>query len=106
MATELYTIGYEGLSISEFVGLLKKHGIACLIDVRELPISRKAGFSKTPLNDRLLKSNIQYCHIKELGSPREVRYKLKEDLNYNSFFEKMERYLSTKISAIQTAHKY
>jgi uncharacterized protein (DUF488 family) len=47
-ASELFTIGYEGRGIGDFVGYLKHFKISCLIDVREIPISRKPGFSKKP----------------------------------------------------------
>jgi uncharacterized protein (DUF488 family) len=47
--SELLTIGYEGREINEFVKYLKQYNISCLIDIREIPISRKKGFSKSAL---------------------------------------------------------
>lgn len=44
---ELLTIGYEGRKIDEFIERLKEFNISRLIDVREIPFSRKPGFSKT-----------------------------------------------------------
>ncbi len=70
---KLFTIGYEGRDIDEFVSLLKDNGITRLIDVREIPFSRKKGFSKSRLNERLQNENIDYVHIKALGSPSEIR---------------------------------
>ena len=70
---KLYTIGYEGRDIDEFVSLLKDNRITRLIDVREIPFSRKKGFSKSRLNERLQNENIDYVHIKALGSPSEIR---------------------------------
>jgi uncharacterized protein (DUF488 family) len=50
MATsQVFTIGYEGRDIDEFVICLKDFNITRLIDVRELPLSRKRGFSKSTL---------------------------------------------------------
>ena len=50
--TTLYTIGYEGLSLPRFITILQNYHIHTLVDVRELPLSRKPGFSngkiKTP----------------------------------------------------------
>ena len=51
----LYTIGYEGRKIDEFVVNLKSSHVKMLIDVRELPLSRKKGFSKNKLKEKLEK---------------------------------------------------
>lgn len=37
----LFTIGYAGKSIEEFLFCLKKHGIDCLVDVRSNPVSKQ-----------------------------------------------------------------
>jgi Protein of unknown function, DUF488 len=41
-----------------FLGALRKHGIRTVVDVRELPLSRKPGFSKKTLADRLLLNGV------------------------------------------------
>ena len=40
-----------------------------MIDVRALPLSRRPGFSKTPLRNALGESGIDYVHLKALGTP-------------------------------------
>ena len=47
--TELATIGYEGSAIEDFIATLKLANIEILLDVREIPLSRKKGFSKNAL---------------------------------------------------------
>lgn len=51
MATtqHLFTFGYEGLDIDAFVDRALAAGVRTIVDVRELPLSRKKGFSKNPL---------------------------------------------------------
>jgi uncharacterized protein (DUF488 family) len=71
--TLLYTIGYEGLDISEFLSELGAYGIRQIIDVRELPLSRKRGFSKSPLSEALSREGIGYIHVKPLGDPKPGR---------------------------------
>lgn len=44
--TSLFTFGYEGLTIEAFIARLNEAGVRTIIDVRELPLSRKKGFSK------------------------------------------------------------
>ncbi len=79
----LYTIGYEGLSLEQFITVLKENDIKRIIDVREYPVSRKTGFSKNILNASLVFFDVDYTHIKNLGCPKEVRntYKLTQDWN-------------------------
>ncbi|QJX02842.1 DUF488 domain-containing protein [Alcanivorax sp. IO_7] len=65
----LHTAGYEGVDIETFVGRLLDAGVDQVIDVRQYPISRKRGFSKTALSKCLAGAGIDYCHLRELGCP-------------------------------------
>lgn len=71
--TVIHTIGYEGSSIDEVLATLGAAGVDLLIDVRELPLSRKRGFSKSTLRDRLGSSGIDYVHLRGLGDPKPGR---------------------------------
>lgn len=73
MIKTLFTIGYEGSSIEDFVGTLKKAEISMIVDVREYPASRKKGFSKNVLAKILENNDIGYVHLKGLGDPKEGR---------------------------------
>jgi uncharacterized protein (DUF488 family) len=44
-ALNVLTIGYEGVSLADFLATLKAAGVQLLLDIRELPISRRKGFS-------------------------------------------------------------
>ena len=90
---KLFTIGYEGAALGDFVRALKAAEINVLLDVRELPISRRKGFSKTVLGDALTKAGIVYRHEKQLGSPRTIRHRLREDGNYSRFSREFNRHL-------------
>jgi hypothetical protein len=48
-------------------------GVERLVDVRELPLSRRRGFSKTALSDALRAAGIDYVHVKALGTPKPNR---------------------------------
>ncbi|MBN1804164.1 MAG: DUF488 domain-containing protein [Sedimentisphaerales bacterium] len=106
MYRKLYTIGYEGLDINSFVKTLQDEAINCILDVRELPLSRKKGFSKNSLADKLNEKNINYIHFKELGSPSDLRKILKETKNYSTFFKKMSQYIDSNSDVIHRAHEY
>ncbi len=66
----LYTVGYEGADLSDFLATLKAHKIKQIIDVRELPLSRRRGFSKNVLASALAELGINYLHLKSLGDPK------------------------------------
>ena len=40
----IFTIGYEGTTVPEFIAALKGAGVERVIDVRALPLSRASGF--------------------------------------------------------------
>jgi uncharacterized protein (DUF488 family) len=91
--TKLFTIGYEGTDLPEFLATLKRARASVLLDVRELPISRRKGFSKTVLQRALAEVGIAYRHEKRLGSPKAVRYELRENWDYKRFFLKFSQHL-------------
>jgi uncharacterized protein (DUF488 family) len=69
----IFTIGYESTTMPEFVAALKSAGVERVIDVRALPLSRRPGFSKTPLSCALAEAGIEYVHLKALGTPADGR---------------------------------
>lgn len=69
----IFTIGYEGTTVAEFIEALQKAGVKRVIDVRALPLSRRPGFSKSPLRAALEQAAIEYVHLKSLGTPAEGR---------------------------------
>jgi len=70
---KIYTIGYEGATMEEFLSALRTAGVARVIDVRALPLSRRPGFSKSPLAASLKEAGIEYVHLKALGTPKAGR---------------------------------
>ena len=69
----LFTIGYQGSTPIEFVERLRAAGVKRVVDVRELPLSRRAGFSKSQLAAALASAGIEYEHVRALGNPKANR---------------------------------
>lgn len=86
----LFTIGYEGASAEQVVQTLVNLGIEVLADVRELPLSRKKGLSKTSLAALLADAGIEYRHFKQLGDPKPGR-----DAARSGDFRTFERVFNT-----------
>jgi uncharacterized protein (DUF488 family) len=82
----LYTIGYEGAEISEFLETLQACGIRRVIDIRDVPVSRKPGFSKKSLSAALERQGIGYTHLKSLGDPKAGRDAMRRG-DYSAFVE-------------------
>ncbi len=70
---KLFTIGYEGATVGEFLAALQSAGVERVIDVRAIPNSRRPGFSKTPLRNALAEAGIDYVHLRALGTPADGR---------------------------------
>ena len=97
---DIYTIGYEGLSIEKFSDALMKENVSVVVDVRNLPLSRKKGFSKTSLSDHLDKNNIDYVNIRGLGAPKAMREELKATNDYKSFFSRFRESIKPRQNLI------
>jgi uncharacterized protein (DUF488 family) len=65
----IFTIGYEATTMADFIAALSSAGVAQVIDVRALPLSRRPGFSKSPLRAALAEAGIDYVHLRALGTP-------------------------------------
>jgi uncharacterized protein (DUF488 family) len=72
--TKISTTGYEQHRTPDsLVTALAAAGVRRLVDVRELPLSRRRGFSKTKLGDVLCEAGIAYEHVRPLGNPKPLR---------------------------------
>ena len=75
MPNIIYTIGYTGFSIDEFVATLKTHQINVVIDVRSSPYSKYySDYNKESLECRLKTEGIYYRnYAKEFGARQESK---------------------------------
>ena len=96
----IFTIGYEGIDLARFLALLAHHGIETLVDIREMPLSRKPGFSKTALRAAVNLSGFEYMHIAALGCPKDVRNQYKADGDWSRYKKGFLRYLNSQETAI------
>jgi uncharacterized protein (DUF488 family) len=68
------SIGYERYRVNtDFAARLRDAGVECLIDVRQLPISRRRGFAKSALAEAIAGVGVEYVHMRELGNPKPTR---------------------------------
>ncbi|MDK9706156.1 MAG: DUF488 domain-containing protein [Desulforhopalus sp.] len=89
----IYTIGYEGLHIEEYINRLIRKDIKLLCDVRQNPLSRKYGFSKRNLAALLPKFGIEYLHLPGLGIESKIRKGLTNSNDVNILFDNYKKNL-------------
>jgi uncharacterized protein (DUF488 family) len=97
---ELMTIGYEALTPPEFFGILERCRVSLLVDVRELPISRKPGFAKAALSASMAQRGLNYKHVAELGCPRDIRHEYREDGDWARYTIRFKSYLNMQEEAL------
>lgn len=84
--TILFTIGYEGISLEEYLNRLLKNDVKVLVDVRNNPLSMKYGFSKSQLQRYCNSLEIEYAHYPEVGIQSEQRQELNTQADYDNLF--------------------
>jgi len=97
--SHLYTFGYEGLDIDAFISRLHEVGIQTILDVRELPLSRKKGFSKSSFSERLSDANVGYLHAPTLGCPKEIRDRYRKDSDWAEYTRAFQAYMVSQVAA-------
>ena len=102
----LFTFGYEGHTIEGFIARLKKAGVTVVVDVRELPLSRKKGFSKTAFAVALENAGIVYSHLPTFGCPKPIRNQYKIDGNWKRYEKAFNSYIATQTSAVEGLAKF
>jgi uncharacterized protein (DUF488 family) len=97
----VFTIGYEGLDIDTFLSLLDQHGIETIVDIRELPLSRKRGFSKNALAIALESAGFGYIHVHALGCPKPVRDRYRVDADWKRYTRGFQKHLRGQQDALE-----
>jgi uncharacterized protein (DUF488 family) len=82
----LFTIGYEGISLEEYLNKLLINDVKVLCDVRKNSLSMKYGFSKSQLQKACIGTGIEYIHFPEVGIESNKRQELETQADYDKLF--------------------
>jgi uncharacterized protein (DUF488 family) len=74
---KVFTIGYAAHTPTTLIDRIKTTGVEVMLDVRELPLSRRPGFSKSVLAKAAEDRGVEYRHFKSLGVPSLLRKRRK-----------------------------
>jgi len=104
--TMLFTIGYEGISLEEYLNRLLKNDVKVLVDVRNNPVSMKYGFSKNQLQLFCENLGIRYVHFPEVGIQSEQRRELNTQADYDQLFTvyRQNNLTQTRASQVKIAN--
>lgn len=100
--TILFTIGYEGISLEEYLVRLLRNDVKILVDVRNNPLSMKYGFSKSQLQKYCGYLGIQYVHFPEVGIQSDQRQELNSQNDYDKLFSVYRKNNLSKTTDAQT----
>jgi len=84
----LYTIGYEGITLEEYLNKLISNDVRVLVDVRNNPMSMKYGFTKSQLLNACTSVGIEYIHFPDVGIVSDQRQELTCQQDYDKLFNK------------------
>ncbi len=102
-AKTVFTLGYEGLTQTEFIGRLTRAGVVRVLDLRELPLAHKPGFSKSGMAKGLAKAGIGYTHLPALGAPKPVRHAYRASGDLARFLRAYKAHLAGQKTALEDA---
>jgi uncharacterized protein (DUF488 family) len=89
--SQLFSIGYEGISLETYINRLIINDVHVLCDVRKNAFSQKYGFSKSQLKKACEGVGIEYVHIPDLGIVSDKRRELTTQKDYDKLFLEYEQ---------------
>lgn len=66
---KVFTLGYQGLSLEDYVATLVSVGVGVVLDVRETPWSYNRRYIKSVMANALAESGVKYVHLRACGNP-------------------------------------
>ena len=96
----VYTIGYEGVALEDFLRQLQGARVQIVVDVRDVPLSRKRGFSKTALAAAIRASGMEYLHLRNLGCPKPIRDRYRTDKDWSAYTVAFMEHLREQSAAV------
>jgi uncharacterized protein YwgA len=99
--TILFTIGYEGVSLEEYINKLIVNDVKVLCDVRKNSYSMKFGFSKSQLQAACTGVGIEFVHIPQLGIDSDKRQELNTQADYDKLFSQYRNDVLTQTKPYQ-----
>ena len=94
----LYTIGYDGRPLSEFMDALREAGVDAIIDIRIIPSYEGAGYAEQNDLAYMLREgfHIHYEHHPELAPTEELLDRTHQDHDWPAYVEDFTQLLAER----------
>lgn len=100
-AETVWTVGYSGHTPQTFLERIQEAGIACVVDVRSVPLSRKPGFSKRALSEFLEAGGVRYEPMPQLGASRDLLSRKRGGASFSELAKNYRASLARKGDAVE-----
>jgi uncharacterized protein (DUF488 family) len=88
------------VALEDFLRQLQGARVQIVIDVRDVPLSRKRGFSKTALAAALGVAEMEYLHIRNLGCPKPIRDRYRTNKDWSAYTAAFMDHLREQTAAV------
>ena len=88
---QLFTIGYEGVALEDYIKRLIIEDVHILCDVRKNAYSQKYGFNKSQLEKACEGVGIRYVHVPDLGIESDKRQDVRSQHEYDVLIAEDDR---------------
>ena len=106
---KVFTLGYQGLSLENYVETLLASNVGIVLDVREVAWSYNRRYIKPVLQKTLLEAGIKYTHLRICGNPssnRKTAKSVEECLSrYQDYLRENSECLETLLGYVEYASK-
>lgn len=100
---KVYTLGYQGLSLENYVETLLASNVGIVLDVREVAWSYNRRYIKSVLQKTLLDAGIKYTHLRVCGNPSSNR---KTATSVEECLSRYRDYLGENLDCLETLLEY
>jgi uncharacterized protein (DUF488 family) len=97
MDVTIFTLGYQGIGIGEYIETLREKNVGMVLDVRETPWSYKKDFSRSTFREHLATAGLGYEHVQSAGNPAENR---KTALSSQESLARYREYLEAHLQCV------
>jgi uncharacterized protein (DUF488 family) len=102
-AMRIYTLGYEGLNLHDYIEVLRAANVGVVLDVRENPWSQRPDFIRGNMQPSLVSAGIDYIHVRSAGNPAHIR---KTSQSVEECLRRYREHLETNDSCVGELYSY
>jgi len=88
------------VALEDFLHQLRRARVQIVVDVRDIALSRKRGFSKKALAAAIDVAGMEYLHVRSLGCPKPIRDQYRANRDWHAYTAAFMAHLLEQASAV------